>query len=135
MRQSRIKPAFSRRRRLLLGLLVLISLSGCAATNECKQSAIAKPIKLPPSVSAVGEESQNANSSTESVIRQASHSERVSMQAPLPSDTQDSDALMNSQDEETQVANEGAGDVGTESSTLGSLSSSVSSQEPVEYFV
>ena len=137
MRQSRIKPAFSRRRRLLLGLLVLISLSGCAATNECKQSAIAKPIELPPSVSAVGDEPQNAGSSTESFVRQASHSERVAMQAPLPSDVQDeeSDVLMNSPDEDPQVANENAAEEAIEPSTLSSLSSSVSTQEPVEYFV
>ena len=87
---------------------------------------------MPPSVSAVGEDPQNANSSTESVVRQASHSERIATQAPLPGDVQDedSDVLTNS-----QVANEIAAEVVTEPSTLSSLSSSVSSQEPVEYFV
>jgi len=119
MRQSGIKPAFCPvRRRLLLGLLVLISLSGCAATNECKQSAIANPYKLPSSVSAVGEGPRNANYNTENVVRQASHSERVAMQAPLPSDVQDeeSDVLENSLDEEPQVANENAAEEPTKQS-------------------
>ena len=138
MRQDTTKTAILRGKpRVVLMALAALMISGCAATQESRQSRVAKRVDAPPAkVRRASAADRKQETDSTNVVRPASHSEGIVMSAPLPVAFQDEEGVESgNRGDEPDAGSDVVPEELVEPPMLALPGPVTETEQPVDYFV